>query len=230
LGGEMAKVGGLYVYGPSAISGNTDPKASVGVGLLGDSILWGGRESGGLGYGTQGFGVRAIIDSFGYIQASCSGASARRWAVSNKLINRHVLLASADVAIVALGTNDLLSSRSTAKIQADLLTIWTRLAARGIKVFACTIPPLTTSPDGWTSLNQTPSAFEATRLAVNAWLRTNPGPLSGIFDTAAKVTTLNGSGQEIWVPNTCVDGTHPSIQGHAAMATAIDTRFFVLGP
>jgi hypothetical protein len=86
--------------------------------------------------------------------------------------------------------NDLTNGlHSLAELQANLQTIVTQYAGRGINLFAWTGTPHSTSTDGFISTgNQTVSSAtgEAIRLAYNSWLRTNYAALgfTGLLDAA----------------------------------------------
>lgn len=133
---------------------------------------------------------------------------------------------------------------------ANALTgVWRTCADAGQRVHACTITPVDTSGTFTTTAGQTAGAHNATRAAVNDWIRAGapinsttlayvpvgtvgaltagqPGhPLIDWFETADTVETARNSG--IWKANYTEDGTHPSSVGHAAMAAAIDTTRFV---
>lgn len=164
-------------------------------------------------------------------------------------------LQAASTFVEAFGVNDLNGSRTLLQLQTDCLAIWNQAKACGVeRVFRTTLTPWTTSTDSWaTTTNQTVKSWEATRVAFNEWIRNRapidpisrvptitgqpnallsgqPGhPLYGYFDTADAVETSRNSG--IWrvgyVYVTDAQGVHPSPDGAAAMATAIDTTLFV---
>lgn len=74
-----------------------------------------------------------------------------------------------------------------ATMQATIQKATAPYIARGVKVYACTVTPVSTSTDNWaTTVNQTTDASESNRLAYNAWLRASFGSigLTGIFDWA----------------------------------------------
>lgn len=94
-------------------------------------------------------------------------------------------------AVVAYGRNDVTALVAAATILTNVRKIWDHLLARGIKVFATTVTPVTTSSDTWaTTANQTVSSpQEVIRLAYNTLVRDNwqSYGLSGIFDFARAV-------------------------------------------
>lgn len=94
-------------------------------------------------------------------------------------------------AVVAYGRNDVTALVAAATIVANARKVWDLLRTRGIKVFAATVTPVTTSSDTWaTTSNQTVSSpQEVIRLAYNTLLRDNwqTYGLSGVIDFARAV-------------------------------------------
>jgi lysophospholipase L1-like esterase len=136
-----------------------------------------------------------------FLNLALIGDTARDYAAlsGRKYAYRRGAAADGGVAIVNFGRNDLDQGRTLAQIQADLVTVWTSMARRGIKVYQATVCPKTTSTDKWgTTAGQTVVAEEPIRVALNDWIRTTPAPLSGYFETADTVETARNSG--IWKP------------------------------
>lgn len=132
--------------------------------------------------------------------------------------------------ICNFGRNDIVDS--VAKLQLRVQAMARLLGSSGARVFWCTIPPYTTTTDGWTTVaNQTQKTANeaAIRMPFNAWLRdaTAKPYLAGVIDIAAKVEseTLVGDAT-VWNPEsgdpTTVDGVHPSVIGASLMQAAID--------
>ena len=107
-----------------------------------------------------------------------------------------------DRAIVAYGTNDLANTgNNLAALQGLLTPLWTNLANKGMKVYACTIVPRTTSTYGWaTTGNQTAYnssnaiSTSSLRAQLNDWIRTTPAPLTGYLETADLAETWRNFG------------------------------------
>ena len=148
---------------------------------------------------------------------------------------RRKLLAAGNWLYVQYPHNDISSSRTLPQVQADLTTIVKLGRARGMRVALNTTPPRTTSSDGWaTTTNQTFDANESVRLAYNAWVRAGAGGLADlVLDVAAPLdsgTATGGASTGLWRaagsagPYT-VDGVHPSVVGHQAMAAAINSAW-----
>lgn len=123
-------------------------------------------------------------------------------------------IAGCDYAIETYGGKDLDDSDGLTAIQASRIAIWELCKQRGLAVYADTVPPYTTSTDGWTTTtNQTRAwgANEPVRVQLNQWVRggapmvngvaVTPGtsgavlagaashPLAGTIDDAAAVET-----------------------------------------
>jgi lysophospholipase L1-like esterase len=137
-----------------------------------------------------------------------------------------------NVAICALGVNDVAGGSNLATIQARMQTLWEFLYRQGIKVWQTTITPysVTTTDSYATTTNQTVHSSNAVRVTVNDWLRgLTPGTgggqyLSGIVEFADVVESARNSGK--WkVTGTAnyatTDGTHPSSALHTLMAAAV---------
>jgi hypothetical protein len=163
---------------------------------------------------------------------------------------KRMMLTSACTAVVEeYGQNDRGSGRTLVQMQADRKTLWDFYVDRGIKVYATTNTPHTTSTDTWaTTINQTVTAKEAIRVQLNDWLGDGAPidattkvavatgtssnvlragaaghPLSGYFEVADAVETARNSG--IWKASNTGDGIHPNATGHTA---AIDTAKLAL--
>lgn len=222
----------------------SDPTDNVAWALVGDSITNGVGYTGASLINDVGYAVTALGTvpwhkiAFSSEKASdiTNQANKKRWA----------LLAQCSHAIIMYGTNDLSGTNVLANIQASLLQIWTEVLYRGMKGYACTLTPRTTSTDGWvTTANQAvdPAGNNATRVSLNNWIRAgapiDPGtkaavavgtagalvagvaghPLAGWFEVADSVETARDSG--IWKAGYTTDGLHPGDNGHPAMATAL---------
>jgi hypothetical protein len=137
-------------------------------------------------------------------------------------------IAGCDYAIEVYGGKDVDFQESLATMLASRIAIWQLCVQRGLAVYADTLPPYTSSNDGWTSSNQTHAwnpSQETSRWQMNQWLRAgapilsgvavNPGtagaivagdsdhPLAGVIDDAATIETQvhqygQGADSGIW--------------------------------
>ncbi|NEE04708.1 SGNH/GDSL hydrolase family protein [Phytoactinopolyspora halotolerans] len=218
-----------YGYAPWAVLGET----GVGDGAGGPAARAVGLivgDSNGAGYGDvrgaachRGWVSRAFDGRIGYLNISLSGATVQG-TLSPEGMRRRLALAAyvrPSFVIAALGTNDLQGGGVSGAAMADrLVAHWRRLAARGQIVHACTIPPVTSSDDGWTSEEgQLPDAGWRERAEVNAWIRTVPEPLTGVIDVAAAVES--GRRPAVWKRGYTADGVHMNATGHAAVAAVV---------
>lgn len=212
-------------YGPSAITGEiNDHCASVLI--MGDSLALGFKDSGTADY-EMGHIARALGNAFGHAFSAELG-NAAYWEVLNygSVQNNTKLACFArkftDV-IVQLGTNDVgAPSASLAQMETQFTAFVNNLAARNVRVHACTLPPNTTSTDDWTTTtHQTPQAHDSWRTGFNDFLRAVPAPLYSCFEVADAVETARNSG--IWKANYTPDGVHMNATGYAAATAAIDT-------
>lgn len=239
-----------YVYGPAAILGIvTDPGKPV-IGILGDSIFNGTGDS---SYANGGLAQRALGNNYSFQKVAFPGEALTGW-IGNSgstRVRRMGLLAL--VGCTHIVTDYTVNSLATTTIQQDAVTAWQTMTRVTASVYATTLTPQTTSTDSWATVaNQTvqyPTDREPRRVAYNGWLRdgapingssvpqavgtTGAGivragqsghPLMGWFEVADLAETARNSG--IWKAGYCLDGTHPSATGHAALAAAITPATF----
>ena len=213
---------------PTPGSGTTDTYAPIGiiatpmvrkpfVALIGGSSMNGTGDIGQLDTSNCGFAFRALGSKIGtLLLAPNSGRSDQFNAVCKNRIAQ-VTIGRANYAIVDYGRNEIDYGMTAEQIQAQLLILFEKLTARGMKVYACTVRPMTTSTDLWMTVeNQTKDAKNAVRIAVNGWLRTVPSPLTGIFDLADAVESARDSGlwkaADLLLDTTATSGTTTSIR------------------
>lgn len=161
------------------------------------------------------------------------------------------LVAGATHVIHQYGVNDLYSGRTAAQTMLMMAMNWGWLAARNLEVWQTTITPITTSTDGWTTVdNQTAYSptFQTDRVAVNDWIRAGgpidpddltpvaigtPGalvagdvghPLAGYFEIADAAESARNSGK--WKAGYVGDGIHPNSTASPILAAAVDTNVF----
>lgn len=143
---------------------------------------------------------------------------------------------NADIAIVALGRNDLSASDSAATILANFTKLIAMLRGLGFsKVIGCTITMEVTSTaaDGCSTLAaQTVTANDAARQTVNAAMRAGTTGFDAIIDDAALVedggaSAPTGKWAIIGGLPSAADGKHPGVSAHIAMAGAVVAEMFV---
>lgn len=213
---------------------------------IGDSIMDGAGDS--TGYQNDGFFMRAVGSSMGYLRISAPGERASNVAGFRGFAVRGLIAMNCRNVVCEYGTNDLGNS-TLAQLKANLLAIWNLYSRPGVRVFQTTIIPKTTSTDSWATIaNQTPTANEQDRKDLNVWLRAGAPLLNGVpvdagtagaviagvqghplyqvFDTAAtcevnslNVLTLNGG---YWPVNGSANyPTSDGIHPSGAMHTAM---------
>jgi hypothetical protein len=131
-------------------------------------------------------------------------------------------------------TNDALP---VASLQANAITGWKVLTARGMKVIACTGLPKTDAG------NTTPSTQNTDRIAYNNWLRDGAPMTSGYVASAVGSTGVLRIGDPahllsayweaadlaesardsgLWKAGYTSDGIHPNATGHTALQAAVN--------
>ena len=215
-----------FIAGFNAVVANSTREA---VGVLGDSISVGTNDTTTAGQPFQGHLGRAFKgQAYGHlgtygdtIQAFLAGSS-KRVAFAKKYFTRFVL---------HMGINDVTSGRTAAQIQADTNSLAALYAPS--KLGICTLMPVSTSTDGWTTTgNQIASTAtpNAVRAAVNAQRKT-PGTLASnivvVYDLSPQVENTPSPEDSIWKANYTTDGTHPENSGYVPASTVIDAAAFV---
>jgi hypothetical protein len=213
-----------FGYGPYNIIGRPG-RPSVSVIVLGDSVVAGqGAED---EYGDRAFVERALNVQVAWCNLAVPGASMSGF-LSQSGLQQSMINHRFTHAICCLGWGDVRGG-NVPRIQGHFLELWTMLAGMGCKVFQTTITPFTKSTDKWTTTEgQTPADPNfmpgSTYQHINAWLRTVPPPLTGIFDPATLLETSIDSG--IWIaPNhqpVTVDGPHLDTLGAEIAMRSID--------
>lgn len=151
------------------------------VGLISDSILDGTADQTTDTSGWIGAFEKSMTNRHGHLEVTQSGETLSGYIARHS--QQAMFLESVSHFVCGLVRNDIGAGASV--IQGRLQTVWAPYIAAGIKVYQVTSLPTTTSTDGWaTTVNQTASPFDAQRLVVNDWLRTNYVALglTGIID------------------------------------------------
>ena len=231
MGGTVSNNASSDMYMPAAIIGTTTLPS---VFIVGDSRIYGNADPSNDTSGDVGEVARAIGPNFGYVNAGASGLRTDYLvnflnADSPSDANMFKLASYASDIINETGVVDVILGSTTAQIENNMETLWS-LFPSGIPVYQTTMPPFTTSTDGWTTLvNQTPNSDDAARIATNDFIRTTPSPLAGYFEVANVVESSQDSG--IWkVPGYTTDGVHETtaaniiIENSGVFATSSITR------
>jgi lysophospholipase L1-like esterase len=219
--GSMGSFTNGSAFAPVLILGRLNNYADLlpTVAIIGDSIASGTGETVSVSSATeftmgnsgfyQGFAERSCRDlSIPIFSLSTGGETAQNFTGTTSAL-RTQLLRYATHAVLNHGTNDL-ASRTTAQLQADILTITRYCLSLGVRVARVTILPKTTSTDSWaTAANQTVTSQESNRLAINAWLRDSSA--SGYVQqalatvTAAQLAACGGSSKAVTVYDVCTN-------------------------
>ena len=162
------------LYTPIPSIGIVGDSISVGAGDVLDMTTWNTRFG-------KGMRNKLPIITVGIGGGTMTGYLARQEGTNLILRNAITHL------IFELGVNDLSAGQTAAQMETNAQLIWKPFLARGVKVFATTITPHTTSTDGFiTAANQTISSgtAEGYRQTYNAWLLANWQSLglAGVFD------------------------------------------------
>jgi hypothetical protein len=174
-----------FCYSPLSIRGRTSclTKAVAGIG---DSIMSGSGDS-----NTKGWWFRSFTDVVPEQRISYASEQATAFNRPDRRGLRLPLLDGCTHLICANGVNDVKAPQTVATIKAELISNWRYGMRRGMKVWQTTVTPVTTSTDGWvTTANQTVTANEANRTAVNDWLR-DGAPLDSVTFAAQAIGSVS---------------------------------------
>lgn len=216
------------MFGPMATFGQQRVGQPRTIAICGDSISQGfGVTAPGVGPFLAAFDGTSLGSDFGKgvatLQLGLTGETAAQFGAAATRMHRQLLLGASTHVIYQYGINDVRGGSVTfSSIQATTQAIWNMMQAMGLKIYACTLTPNTTSTDSWaTTGNQTlaNTTGNTVRVAYNDWLRTIPSPLSGIIETADTCETSRNSG--IWKAGYTGDGLHPNATGFAAYKAVI---------
>jgi lysophospholipase L1-like esterase len=235
LSGTITLKDSSYSWGPVASKGLSAATPLPIMGHTGDSIISGTGETGAAGFYRAGWAYRGLAGRLPLVHVTGPGSSA----LDTKLrVRGRTHLTLCDNVITAFGTNDLGQSSDTTK--ANFIALWRSIRSMGPRVWHPTIPPNSTSSDGWASVvNQTTSIHNSKRIEENNWLRDgaplNPTtfvaeaigtggstiragseghPLSGYLELADLLESARDSG--FWKAGYTADGIHPNPTGHIA--------------
>ena len=156
--------------------------------------------------------ARSIGGQYGYINAGCPSETLQGWLLG--YTRRSALAQYCSHVIGQNGINDNAAGRTAAQVAADITTATAVFTGMGKTVQWTTLPPISTSTDGWaTTANQTVSNFNAARTALNDILRSGQiAGLSGTIDIASVVESGLNSG--LWTPLATNDGIHENYLGN----------------
>ncbi|GAA0568978.1 SGNH/GDSL hydrolase family protein [Paractinoplanes ferrugineus] len=171
-----------------------------------------GRLGGRFGVLNQGIGGNQVLtdrtDCCG-AGTSVSGLKREKADVRRQTGVRYLILAD--------GINDIGYNAAAEDLIAGLRTIAQRAHRAGIRVIGATITPYGCAAGCFGP------AQEATRQAVNAWVRT-AGEFDGVADFDAALRDPANPSQVL--PAYQADHLHPNVAGQRAMAESIDLRLF----
>jgi hypothetical protein len=214
------------IFVPQCILGTAKESNARSIQVLLDEVLSGdGYLEGSNPAADSGFARRSFNSSFAVNQVIASEQSVAEWVAPRHpqcLQMQYSLLPMAGKLLISLGGYDILHGTNLIRLKADLIALWLSQANFGVKVWATTILPRTTSSDGFTSTGgQTPvpeGDYGPRMIALNSWLRAGAPmtngfaasesdprairagdgvhPLTGILDLAAVVESTPGSG--VW--------------------------------
>lgn len=116
-----------------------------------------------------------------------------------------------DGALIALGTNDLLSNHTITTMQTNLTIVINNVRSiigAGKPIYMVNLLPM-----GMTG------QMETNRIEINKWLACLPAGISGVMDADMAIRTAPGAAAD---PSLiCSDKIHPSWQGHSVLANAL---------
>lgn len=197
LGGTITSTNENVGFSPTAIVGRT---SSPSVLLFGDSRCEGAYDIYNDASTNIGCLGRAIGPYFPFINIGGFGDGAHNFSTAGHSARRIELAQFCSHIASEMGINDLSNgSRTPAQLATiDLPNCWALLNAAGgqpKRVIQCTLPPITTSTDSWTTTtNQTKMVQEASRLTFNGLVRAILAGTVGSMDIASVAESSLNSG------------------------------------
>lgn len=211
MSGTVVDAGANSLDCPCAIIATTTRPS---IGLIGDSRVHGYRDTVNANIGDMGQFARPVGKFYGYINTAIGNDTAANFTTGTNSSRRRSLLQYCSHICCDFGIVDIFDNTSTAaQVEALLGIVYGMPGIAGKPIYQSTLAPVSTSTDGWvTTTNQT-TTNNPQRIAVNAWIRTVPSPLKGIFDVCPAVETALNSG--IWkAPGYTIDGVHCQALGY----------------
>jgi hypothetical protein len=201
-----------FIYMPAAILA---PSVKPCTALVGDSRVYGVQVD--PPDGDRGeLAPRLGANGQSYLNMGCPAETAQGY-VANHARRVALITAYCSKVILQYGINDVLFERTDTQLRADLNTI--RSYFPDLPVELSTMPPVTTSTDGWTtSAGQTPHTpiGAPQRILNNNWRRSVPDGFSACIEVADAVETARNSG--IWKsPGYTTDGAHHTLLSENAI-------------
>lgn len=217
---------------PGASGTNVYPLAIIGTTSRPTVFFWGDSRAAGTGdtmdsTGNISYCTKLLGRSYAYAGSMIPGDLASASVASNS--QRLLLIPYASHIAVQLGINDVGAAVASATILASLQSLWTAIAAvkqPQAKLYQATLEPYTTSSDSWATLaNQTVTANEANRVALNTSLRASPQTnLESFIDVADVLEAGRNSGK--WNVTSLAngwtaDGLHASAYANQSAALTV---------
>ncbi len=193
------------------------PTTVPSVAIFGDSREHGTGDA--LDGTMTGLGATARqLDALGvpWINVGCHGDLMATAAGASAFAKRKGAATVVSLAVSEGGINDV--TTNNVNPLASLQAIWAQLAV-GVPVYQKTLQPVSASTDSWaTTVNQTRTANDATRVAFNTAIRAGGVlGLTGYVEDADVVESARDSG--LWKPGRTSDGTHANASGYALLRT-----------
>jgi lysophospholipase L1-like esterase len=207
-------------FTPTLILGVPVNPLARSVAIIGDSIPTGTGDTADASTGAIGYIERGLTMAVPASKFTRGSDRLSYWAVRRYCRMSLITKYFTDV-IIELGVNDYQLTLSTAsQMQTNFMALRDELLSAGIRVWACTVTPVTTGTAG----AQTPSTYVAVQQAYNTWLRAGVAGVSGLIDAA--LIAEGGLNTGVWVQAYFGDGTHPNQAGSIAMSAALNPAMF----
>jgi lysophospholipase L1-like esterase len=228
VGASAVTTASATAYGPAAVIGFSGPVLTNLIAGLGDSFIRGSGDTTGDSNGNTGYFCRWIGSRMGYMNLGVGSFRANYMSILARRTLQLSIMRTCGVThvLVHYGINDITAGRTDTQIRNDLTVLGNAIVALGMRPYIATLPPDTTSSDGWTSLSgQFPIAGEPVRVAQNTWRRSVPAPFRGCLDVARIVESpVNAAGYTVsasglWRVNLTSDGLHPNTSGASLIST-----------
>ena len=216
-----------YAYRPVVVMKPIDSSAKSVIGI-GDSITYGSGDSGTPQIHGIGYLQRAIREGGDYLPSINHGRNSITAANTNIFTYWRFFLRYSNIAVVALGTNDMSGAVSAATLQARLQDTWSIIRqSRVSNIIELPLITKASSTDGYlTTINQTiDTNWLTVPDEVNTWLDTKvaDNTIEAVIDRSGIVDSIEPYKWGVDGVTTNLynsDTVHPNANGCAVLATS----------
>ncbi len=227
--GVVSPTSGVHTFGPTAIIGSVHTPIARAFALLGDHVMGGDGDTSTVGTkGGSGWAARMLdLHGYPYIKVTTGQQSAAGFVDTAAALNELLGEFNWTDLISAYGLYDLKSGFSEDQVLRFHQQIYDLSNMEGKLIWQTTITPITTSTDGWETVEgQTPSmeGSMAELTDLNTYLRETPGRVYAILDVADAAMSERDSNVHSAPPTGTPDGTTFNSERAGLIASLLEPK------